>query len=169
MEISRNRAWASGFESPLKLKIYSQALYTTPAVVFARVLLFGLRESRSCPRALSNASCGHMEPVWSPDCQKCPVCPECTTPYVDMVLFGINTTATRVSHKSWDCVSTSSWPTWGLDDWGGRCWRMKWIWHWRQVNSDFYCLEFAEGVCWCLSPNPILCCYKWKADRHEEG
>lgn len=32
-----------------------------------------------------------------------------------MVLFGINTTTTPVSPKSWDCISTSSFPTLGLD------------------------------------------------------
>ena len=95
---SRNRAWASGFKSSLKPKIYSQALYATPAVWVCTSPRLGVWGSHSCPGA------GVMPAVviWIPWLSKCPVCPQYMTPYggcLDIVLFVINTAATPVSHE----------------------------------------------------------------------
>lgn len=89
------------------LELFSGFMCDPRCWVCMRPLLW-LWGSRGCPRPAVMPAVV----IWNqfdPLTVKCPVCPQHTLPYgcMDMVLFGINTTTTPVSHKSWNCMSTS--------------------------------------------------------------
>lgn len=109
--------------------------------------LLGLHETptQAClPRAVSNASCAHMEQVWSLTV-RCPVCPQCTAARSSCLILALCLQSLyRLGLDVYFFLSVPRRVTW----WGGKRWDTNWFWHVRQVNNSdhlsFYVLEVTQ-------------------------
>lgn len=132
------RAGASDFKSSLKLKIYSQALCATPAVEFARALDSGCEAAVVAP-GLESCQLWSYGNSLIPWLSKCSACSRCISSlHMDAAWTWCCLALTQQRLQSLTRAGIVYLPPFsllgGLDDWEGKCWSMKWIWHWCQEN-----------------------------------